>query len=66
MSVSEKVITTVIPIVTRPRTMIAGMMMFWVMTQCRLVDDDDDDDYDYDGDKIFLRNVGIYLRVYTA
>jgi hypothetical protein len=34
------------------------MLMFWIVTPCGLSPED--------GDSIFLRNGGIYLRVYTA
>jgi hypothetical protein len=37
------------------------MMMFWVLAPCRLVVFRLED-----GDSMFLRNVGIYRRVYTA
>jgi hypothetical protein len=51
-------------------TAVRMMMFFWVLGPCKLVCRcqrfGETHNLSEDGDNMFLRNVGIYLRVYTA
>jgi hypothetical protein len=50
-------------------TAVRMVMFFWVLAPCKLVDRCQRFGEIYspeDGDSMFLRNVGIYRRVYTA